>query len=298
MNEIHRRLRGKIRQKRSENFSIIDKAVDYTTELFIKYFENKETFLSRIQKDPFRVLILSTIKDLPLSLKNSQNTLDLYPTQIVSIDIVAQNVPSQMNLDSRVAILDENQFLTNKRISSTLKSFGDRSNWIKQQYLKMKYVADSDLPVLILDSDTFLKQHIFLFDDHFHTLLIGAVDFHYPYTLHARHFYHRTQPLMNFVNHVQIQMPNLYSHIFPGDFDSDWIQWANLGKIYGEDSPISEFQTYAGAVLGQESFAPILVSLDHDTIDLTNLSLGDFENAFNNYGGNLLTAGNKLLSSD
>jgi hypothetical protein len=82
--------------------------------------------------------------------------------------------------------------------------------------------------------------------------------------------------------------------MFPVDFDLDWIKQAMLGRIYAEDSPFSEFQTYAGAVLSQKTHEPLFVLLDHDTYDVTNLSLPEIEKAFKDYKGNVFTVGNKL----
>ena len=86
--------------------------------------------------------------------------------------------------------------------------------------------------------------------------------------------------------------------MFTVDFYLDWIKHAMLGRIYGEDSPISEFQTYAGAVLSQKTHEPLFVSLDHDTYDVTDLSLLEIEKAFKDYKGNVFTVGNKLSIRD
>lgn len=298
MREIERRFRGRVRQGRSEKFILINEAVNLTTECLIKHFEDKKSFLLRVQSEPFKVLIMSTKKDMLLAFMNANHMLALYPRQIVSIEIITQDAQKQDKSDSRILIVDENSFLSNQRVIETINVFGERKNWVKQQYLKMKFVAKSDMPILIIDADTFLVQPIFLFSKTLHTLLIDKKDFHYPYTAHARRFFNQTQPLLNFVNHLQIQFPSYYNLMFPVDFDLDWIRQAVLGRQYGEDSPFSEFQTYAGAVLNQKTHEPLLVLLDHDTYDVTNLSLPEIEKVFKDYKGNVFTVGNKLSARD
>jgi hypothetical protein len=294
LREIERRIRGKVRQRRSEKFSFINEAVNLTTECLTKYFEDKKSFLLRVQAESFNVLILSTKKDMQLAFMNANHMLELYPSQIFSIEIITQDAQKQGKSDSRISIVDEDSFLSNQKVVETFKAFGERNNWVKQQYLKMKYVAESDMPILIIDADTFLVQPIFLFSKSLHTLLIDKKDFHYPYTAHSRRFFRQTQPLLNFTNHLQIQFPSYYNSMFPADFDLNWIEWAMLGRLYGEDSPFSEFQTYAGAVLNQKTHEPLLVLLDHDTYDVSNLTLPEIKKAFKEYKGNVFTVGNKL----
>jgi hypothetical protein len=294
MNELERRLRGKVRQSRSEKFQYINEAVNLTTEVISNHFEQRLIFLSRVQVDAFKVLILSSLKDSSLALLNAQHMLDIYPQQIISIEIISPSRLVLSDLDARITSLHENDILGNDIVKRSFLAFGERSNWIKQQYLKMYSVANSDLPVLILDADTFLNRAIFLFGNKEHTLLINTKDFHYPYTAHARKFLGRPQPLLNFVNHLQIQFPEIYQQFFPKSFDEGWLEWAKLGRIYGEDSPISEFQTYAGALINQEKIKPLIVSLIHEDIDVGSMSFYDFKASFKRFGGDLFTVGNKL----
>lgn len=295
MSELKRRIRGKIRQNRSEKFNLINEAVNTTSQIIAEHYESKRLFLSRKQLNSFKVLIMSTERDLSLAYLNSQQIIKIYPTQVAAVDIVTPVDMTIQGLDPRIRIVNERIFLGNKAINNAISKFNERSGWIKQQYLKMKYVSNSELPVLILDADTFLKQPIFLFDDQSHALLIGTQDYHYPYTSHARNFYRKPQPLLNFVNHLQIQIPAVYKDIFPTDFDAQWIEWVSLGKVYGEDSAVSEFQTYAGQILNQIKYKPIITSLDHETINMENMTSAEFIKYFESYEGDLLTVGNKLL---
>ncbi len=294
MNEIERRIRGKIRQNRSERFNVISDAVNATSQIIAENFEPRQKFILRTQTELFRVLIMSTENDFPLAYINSQHLLEIYPSQIMSIDIVTPSDLGVQQIDKRIRVRNENYLLTNLQVTQAIKKFRNRSNWIKQQYLKMKYVENSDAPVLVIDADTFLTRPIFLYGDGNHTLLIGTQDYHYPYTSHARSFYGRTQPLLNFVNHLQIQIPEVYKEIFSGDFDKRWIHWVSLGRVYGEDSAVSEFQTYAGQILNQSKYLSILATLRHATIDVGDMSLTNFVNYLASFDGDLLTAGNKL----
>jgi len=294
LNELERRLRGRIRQARSEKHRYINDAVNLTTEVLANYFEQRSVFLSRVQVESFKLLILSSLNDSSLALLNAQHMADLYSKQIISIEVISPGELDLFGFDSRIISINENELISNGLVRDLIKDFGERSNWIKQQYLKMYSVANSDVPVLILDADTFLNRPIFLFDINEHMLLINTKDFHYPYTSHARNFFGRPQPLLNFVNHLQIQFPEIYLRLFPQGFDDGWLEWAKLGKIYGEDSPVSEFQTYAGALISQEEIRPLIVSLIHKDIDVDDISFSEFEESYKRFGGDLFTVGNKL----
>ena len=298
VNEFTRRLRGKVRQRRLESYQVINQSVNLTAHYIVEYYEKRNDYMTRKQVQNFDLLILSTLKDLKLAIANAENMLKLYPVQIQAVSIITQNPVDENCADSRISLINENDYLENQKVIKTCLQFGERSNWVKQQYLKMRFVSESPLPVLILDADTFLKSDLFLFSNELQTLLISKDDFHYPYTSHCQNFLDTEQPLLNFVNHLQLQIPSYYQDFFGLDFDSGWIRWAKLGKKFGEDSPISEFQTYAGAVLANPKQRPILVSLHHHTLNAENFTISEFRTALALYDGDLLTVGNKLLIKD
>ena len=298
MNELSRRFRGKVRQSRSEKNHVINQSSNLTAKYVAEYYENRIEYMTRKQVQKFELLILSTHKDLNLAIANAENMLMLYPVQIQAIHVVTQGPVSKRKVNSRISLIDEGDYLDNPAIVKTCLQFRERSNWVKQQYLKMRFVSESRLPILILDADTFLRSPIFFFSDEFQTLLINRDDFHYPYTSHCRKFLGVEQPLLNFVNHLQLQIPSYYRDLFGLDFDSGWIRWARLGRKIGEDSPISEFQTYGGAVLANPKQRPILVSLHHQTLNSENLTILEFQKSLSEYEGDLLTVGNKLLIKD
>jgi hypothetical protein len=298
VNEFTRRLRGKVRQSRSESYRVINQSVNLTTQYIVQYHEIRDNYLARKQVEKFDLLILSTRNDLSLAIANAENMLALYPVQIQAVHIITQGPFEKMAFHSRISLINENDYLDNRAVVQACLQFGERSNWVKQQYLKMKFVSESQLPVLILDADTFFKKDFFLFSTELQVLLFSQEDFHYPYTTHCRNFFGTQQPLLNFVNHLQLQIPSYYREIFGFDFDSGWVRWANLGRRFGEDSPISEFQTYAGVVLANPKHRPILVSLQHQTLNAEDLTIAEFKNALSSYEGDLLTVGNKLLIKD
>jgi len=298
VNEFTRKLRGKVRQSRSESYRVINQSVNLTVQYLVDYYESRNDFIARKQVEKFDLLILSTSKDLGLAIANAEHMLALYPVQIQAVHIVTQGSFEKNTVDPRISLINENVLLGNQKIIDACLQFRERSNWIKQQYLKMRFVSGSYLPVLILDADTFLKKDFFFFSNEFQTLLVGREDFHYPYTSHCRNFFETEQPLLNFVNHLQLQIPSHYREFFGLDFDSSWIRWANLGRKFGEDSPISEFQTYAGAILANPKRHPILVSLHHQTLNAENLTIPEFKKILVAYEGDLLTVGNKLSFKD
>lgn len=298
MNEFTRRLRGKVRQSRSESYQVINQSVNLTAQYLVEYYETRNNYIARKQVEKFDLLILSSRTDLSLAIANAENMLALYPVQIQAVHIVTQGPIEKQAAHSRISLIDENDFLENRAIVKACLQFGERSNWVKQQYLKMKFVSRSIVPVLILDADTFFKKDFFLFSTELQVLLFSQEDFHYPYTSHCRDFFGTQQPLLNFVNHLQLQIPSYYREFFGFDFDSGWVRWASLGRKFGEDSPISEFQTYASCVLASPKHRPILVSLQHQTFNAENLTIAEFEKALTTYEGDLLTVGNKLLIKD
>ncbi len=298
MNEFTRRLRGKVRQSRSESYRVINQSVNLTAQYLVEYYETRSNYIARKQIEKFDLLILSTRTDLSLAIANAENMLSLYPVQIQTVHIVTQGPVDKRADDSRISLIDENDFLENRAVVKACLQFGERSNWVKQQYLKMKFVSRSLVPVLVLDADTFFTKDFFLYSSELQVLLFNREDFHYPYTSHCRNFFDAHQPLLNFVNHLQLQIPSYYRELFGFDFDSGWIRWASLGRKFGEDSPISEFQTYAGAVLANPKCRPILVSLQHQTFNAENLTIPQFKRALATYSGDLLTVGNKLLIKD
>jgi len=292
--EFIRKLKGKVREARHEKYSQINRATNLTAELISSSYIPRNLFLEQKQNEDFSILITATEYDLPLAILNAQHLLTLYPELIMEISIITNSQRVPLDMDSRISVVHEATLMNSNLALSTINRFGTRKNWVRQQYLKMKYVSLSTSPTLVIDADTFLTKPIFLFEGKTQSLLISANDFHYPYSSHARHYFGVEQPLLNFVNHAQLQFPEAYSAMFEGEFEQNWSDWANLGLAFGEDSAVSEFQTYGGFISRSLNYRVVTTILEHETFDVSGKSRGDFVLAVNNFSGDLLTAGNKL----
>ena len=42
--------------------------------------------------------------------------------------------------EKEISLINENDYLDNQAVVQACIQFGERSNWVKQQYLKMKFV--------------------------------------------------------------------------------------------------------------------------------------------------------------
>ena len=293
-NGFTRKVKGKVREARYEKYFQINRATNLTAELISSSYIPRHLFLEHKQNEDFSALIMATEFDLPLAILNAQHLLTLYPKLIMKINIITNSQRVQLGMDSRISIIHEATLMNSNLALSTINRFGARKNWVRQQYLKMKYVSLSSSPILVIDADTFLTRPIFLFEGTKQALLISANDFHYPYTSHARHYFGIEQPLLNFVNHIQLQFPTAYSEMFVGDFEQNWSDWAKSGLLFGEDSAVSEFQTYGGFISQNQNYKVLTTILEHKTYNVSGVTRADFVSAVHNYSGDLLTAGNKL----
>ena len=123
-----------------------------------------------------------------------------------------------------------------------------RRSWIRQQCFKTIFVALSDIPVLIIDSDTFIKSDYNPISNGIQELFAGN-DFHYPYSSHIKKFL-RLKPIgLSFVHHVQLQQPSIIHQIYGENFIDGLQNWLKTGVSIAEYSPISEFQTYGDFLL-------------------------------------------------
>ncbi|CAN2170646.1 hypothetical protein MCEMRE182_00041 [Candidatus Nanopelagicaceae bacterium] len=256
MNLNMRSLKGKVRQRRKLLFSDINSQVNLASENLLRYGTSIEEACQG-KSEKFEILLLASAHDLPLAIANAKHMLALHGDEILKVSVICQN--PVINGSEGLTFLTDDQFGIGDEVQRTLKRFGARTSWMKQQYLKSKFVHSALNPVLILDSDTFLNIPFTWLKNDTQILLVNTEDFHIPYNLHISKFLRITPPALNFVSHVQLQQPAIVREIYSSDFDAGWSEWANSSWKFGEDSPASEFQTYASYLLSTKANCRIVI---------------------------------------
>jgi len=291
-NEFSRRLRGRIRQSRKMLFSDINNQIDYALDLIRTSSIPKEIACGSTS-DPFELLILSSNHDLPLAFCNIEHMRMLYSRNLIRSTVVTQRYP-EYAVPLGVEILTDDELLRDTKVNNCLKKFGSRESWMRQQYLKSFMVHTSKNPVLILDADTFLVSPISWHTSGEQILLVNTNDYHTPYTVHASRFLNLKVPALNFVSHVQLQIPSIVSEIYSSDFNSGWIRWAESSRIFGEDSPASEFQTYGGYLVSKYQNQVKLYIPNHQLFDGEQITLDLFKAKLREFSSDLVTIGDKI----
>jgi hypothetical protein len=169
--------------------------------------------------------------------------------------IVDRNSPkleslAKLNSWDRIRVIEESEYSAEL---AKLKKYIDlynpsRRTWILQQCLKTIFVCYSELPVLIIDSDTFIKTGFSPINAGVQQLLVGN-DYHYPYSSHIRKFLKINPIGLSFVHHVQLQQPAIVREIYGKNPVDGLSGWLNTGVSTAEYSPVSEFQTYGDFIL-------------------------------------------------
>lgn len=206
--------------------------------------------------DEFEILILCTSKDFIILEQNLSYLISEKSKHCKKINILVNN-----NEDELDKLINENGWehieVANEAVFSReiellrhdINRFNpSRRSWILQQCLKTIFVAKSKLPVLIIDSDTFLKKQINVIGNGVQVLYAGN-DFHYPYSRHIKKFLGIDSVGLSFVHHVQLQKPEIICEIYGQDFLQGISSWLKCGVALAEFSPVSEFQTYGDFIL-------------------------------------------------
>lgn len=206
--------------------------------------------------DEFEILILCTSKDFYILEQNLTHLISEKSKYCRKINILVNDNEDELN-----KIINENGWeqieVTNESIFSAeiellrhdINRFNpSRRSWILQQCLKTIFVAKSKLPVLIIDSDTFVKKQINVIGNGVQILYAGN-DFHYPYSRHIKKFLGIDSVGLSFVHHVQLQKPEIICEIYGQDFLRGISSWLRSGVALAEFSPVSEFQTYGDFIL-------------------------------------------------
>ena len=288
--EISRRLRGRVRQSRKILYSEVNTQIDLALDLIRTNLVSNE-FLNK-PTDSFQLLILASTTDLPLAIRNVENMKRLYGSRISKITVVTEEYP-EFEISQEIQILTDGDLLQNRKVVDCLKQFGLRASWMCQQYFKSLIVHCAELPVLILDADTFLVNRLAWLSEGNQLLLINPADYHTPYTTHASSYFGFQAPALNFVMHVQLQDPNIVREIYTSDFDAGWIRWAEASKKFGEDSPASEFQTYGVFLTSRHPDTARLFIPNHQICNGEQISLNNFVAQIEDLKCDLVTVGNK-----
>jgi hypothetical protein len=90
-----------------------------------------------------------------------------------------------------------------------------------------------------------------------------------------------------------MQSPSIINEIYSSDFDSGWISWAETSRIFGEDSPASEFQTYGGFLTSNYRELVRLFIPSHEHVNAELVSLDLFYKQLETLSCDLVTIHNK-----
>lgn len=144
-----------------------------------------------------------------------------------------------------ISVIAEDDVISRAGIRGLLDGFPrERLGWVLQQVIKFQTACESEIPVLVLDSDTVLiAPRTFLKSGK--VLLMVGTDSHKPYFEHIRNYFDakpKMEPL-SFVTHHQLMHPSVLRDMFIrfGGL-SRWLK-LGIGKR-GSASPVSEYQTY------------------------------------------------------
>jgi hypothetical protein len=170
----------------------------------------------------------------------------------------------------------------------------DRHAWLTQQYLKSKFVYNSDFPVLILDADTFVNRKINWTSPGSKLLMINSTDFHYPYNIHYETFSSHYAPLLNFVSHVQLQEPSIVRDMLGPDFELGWQTWLLTGFKKHESSPVSEYQSYGSYICNNYMNEVNFFIPKHVLLFPSEILDASFEELLGSSNFDILTLGNKV----
>ena len=196
----------------------------------------------------FNVLFVTSTSDLKFLKPNIENLKMLYPEINEFIIVTPDSSDPQLNLLKSTfgAIVYSDQEVIGSQIDKTVRKFpSDRRGWLIQQFIKTKIVYDSDFPVLVVDADTFLLKKFEWFGLlNSQLFFLNSSDFHFEYNNHFERCFEEEAPLLNFVNHVQLQFPSVVKSIYGNDLVFGWCCWLAKGKRKFQGSPVSEFQTY------------------------------------------------------
>jgi hypothetical protein len=208
------------------------------------------------EADQFEILLLCTSNDFYILEENLKHIQKRAPKECQRISIIVDkdseylNNRIELNKWQGIAVIEESRYA--KEVSELQRAIDRfnpmRQNWILQQCLKTLFVGASDLPVLIIDSDTFVNLNFHFIGGGVQLLCVGN-DFHYPYSRHINKFLKIDPMGLSFVHHVQLQQPQIVQEIYGENVVAGLIRWLESGLAQAEPSPVSEFQTYGDFIL-------------------------------------------------
>jgi hypothetical protein len=292
---------GKIRELRSRGSGWALDSAECTMKVLKENFTELKVEQNLEKQMQFLVLLLASSSDLTMAFQNIVLTEKNFGKRVKSYNVITPDLnPNLSNLSfdlpfHKMNIYSDQDFISNRIYFPLVYLPGlGRKKWVKQQYLKLKFVYNSEEPVLILDADTFISPRFDWLNSNSPAILINDTEFHFPYSEQVTKFFGKSGPLLNFVSHAQFQEPKYLREILGADFEKGWQSWINSGRKIAESSPVSEFQTY-GCFISQDSTRGKFRTYRHFQYDSENFSLSDFVNFLDSGLADLITLGNKKL---
>lgn len=211
--------------------------------------------------------------------ENSKN-----PINRISLVCPQKHVDQLKTKFPQTSVLNE-ESLIDKSIANLLCEFPtNRIGWIKQQLIKLKYTLNSDLNVLVLDSDTvLLKSKTWIASDGTQILSISD-EYHTPYAQHFSMFSKLPPTPWSFVTHHQLMQPKIVKE-FLGSDGENLFAFLSLASR-NEPSSLSEYHSY-GAWMHHKHPNKIRYSSSLNKavtpVDIDNLSIKLLNNIYSNY---------------
>ena len=294
---LNRRFNGKIKQIREESPIEISNLVNLTHSIMKLSISTTDFLQQEKNYLPFEVLYVVSEDDLKFIDQNIEQMNYLYGEQIIRFTVITPNLPRDSYAfmkNTKVVVRYDKQYFDKSQYRDVFSKFSkDRHLWLLQQYVKTKFVHSAENPVLIVDADTFLVKKIDFISTLTHTFLLNENDFHYPYNRHFERFAGLKAPLLNFVSHTQIQLPSIVRDIYGLDFESGWIRWLNSGYSKGENSPVSEYQTYGAYLSVTSPKSCFFLFPEHELTYKEDLEEKSILNYLRKCKSDLITFGNK-----
>jgi hypothetical protein len=209
------------------------------------------------QEKNIEIVFLVTKKDnkiFEFSLSYADNLALDFDKPIITVITPSSNIDNLAKLQSRIVsklrIIDEEIFLTEKLKEKILKNFPTRYGWVLQQFIKIDFVRGSQAKgVLVIDADTLLlRNRVWLYKNGMQ-LLTPTFEYHRPYyEILNRMINSPVDPQFTFVPHHMLFQPQYMREIF---LKLNWRQSIDVFNslepmIQDANSPFSiDYELYA-----------------------------------------------------
>ncbi len=252
----------RIRHRRRFSVAWLEERINLTTDVVRVGGLGNARFEDDDKNPSFRLLVMASTQDIELASLNIQHMHNLYKGEISETMLVVPDSSLELGLErnilshhNTIKVLTDSEVLepVRHRIVQLLHLYKpSRQAWIKQQVIKFLIATQSDVPVLILDSDTFLLRKMRLVADDYEVLFINS-GMHWQYNFHYEAFQRKPAPLLDFVTHFSVMRRDLVHELFSPNITDGLHAWLEIPFPSYDGSPLSEYQSYGNFVTTQSN---------------------------------------------